>query len=148
MPSPSSTSRYLSHFHDIEQEKLRQPEKSFIPAKNEYLQALIQVNSDFLSSVQKRSAQEVATLDLDATVVETNKKEALYCYKGHKAYQPLQVYWAEQDLILHSEFRDGNVWAGTHNLRVIREGIEMLPAGVVKVYVRSDTAGYQHDVMQ
>jgi len=106
------------------------------------------VNKDFVASVQRRSPQEVATLDLDATLVETNKKEALYCYKGFKAYQPLQVYWAEQDLIVHSEFRDGNVWAGTENLRVFAEALDLLPAGVSKVYLRSDTAGYQHDLMK
>jgi len=148
VPSPSSTSRYLYHFHDPEQEKLREPEKSFIPAPNETLKALLGVNGDFIGSVQKRSPQEIATLDMDATIVETNKREALYCYKGYKAYQPLQVYWAEQDLIVHSEFRDGNVWAGTDNLRVFQEALAFLPAGVSKVYLRSDTAGYQHDLMK
>jgi hypothetical protein len=74
--------------------------------------------------------------------------EALYCYKGHKAYQPLNAYWAEQDLVLHSKFRDGNVWAGPDNLRVFTEAWDLLPAGVSKVYLRSDTAGYQHDLMR
>ena len=90
-PSPSSAGRYLYHFHDPEQEKLKEAGTSFIPAPTPRLRAMMQVNGDFLGSVQKRSPQEVATLDLDATVVETNKREALYCYKGHKAYQPLQV---------------------------------------------------------
>jgi len=148
VPSPSSANRYLNHFHDPEQEKLREPEKSFIPAPNKYLKALIEVNGDFVASVQRGSPQQVATLDMDATVVETNKKEALSCYKGHKADQPLNVYWAEQDLILHSEFRDGNVWAGTDNLRVFKEALDMVPAGVSKVYLRSDTAAYQHDLMR
>lgn len=148
VPSPSSANRYLNHFHDPEQEQLREPEKSFIPAPNEYLRALIGIRGDFIASVQMRSPQEVATLDMDATLVETNKREALYCYKGHKAYQPLQLYWVEQGLIIHSEFRDGNVWAGTDNLRMLQEGVALLPAGVVKVYVRSDTAGYQHDLMR
>ncbi len=147
-PSPSSAGRYLYHFHDPEQEKLKEAGTSFIPAPTPRLRAMMQVNGDFLGSVQKRSPQEVATLDLDATVVETNKREALYCYKGHKAYQPLQVYWAEQDLIVHSEFRDGNVWAGTENLRVFQEALAFLPAGVSKVYLRSDTAAYQHDLMR
>jgi len=146
--SPSSASRYLYHFHDPEQEKLRKEGASFIPAPNEYMRALTQVNGDFVGSVQRRCPEAVATLDLDATLVETNKREALYCYKGYKAYQPLQVYWAEQGLILHSEFRDGNVWAGTDNARVLQEGMAQLPAGVVKVYVRSDTAAYQHEVMK
>lgn len=148
VPSPSSASRYLYDFHDPEQEKLREPEKAFIPVPNERLKALIGVNGDYIACVQKRSSQEVATLDLDATVVETNKREALYCYKGHKAYQPLNVYWAEQGLIVHSEFRDGNVWAGTDNLRVFQEALAFLPMGVSKVYLRSDTAGYQHDLMR
>lgn len=148
VPSASSTNRYLSHFHDPEQEKLREPQKSFIPAPNEHLRALIGINGEFVGSVQRRSPCQVATLDMDATLVETNKREALYCYKGHKAYQPLNVYWAEQDLILHSEFRDGNVWAGTDNLRVFAEALDLLPAGVSKVYLRSDTAGYQHDLMR
>jgi hypothetical protein len=148
VPSPSAVSRYLSYFHDPEQEKLREPNKSFIPAPNENLKALRLVNADFVSAVQKKSPQEIATLDEDATIVPTNKSEALYCYKGFKAYQPLQVYWAEQGLILHSEFRDGNVWAGTDNLRVLQEALAMLPAGVSKVYLRTDTAGYQHDLMK
>lgn len=146
--SPSSASRYLYHFHDLEQEKLRKEGTSFIPVPNEHLRAVMQVNGDFLGQVQRRSPQEVATLDLDATLVETNKREALSCYKGHKAYQPLNVYWAEQDLIVHTEFRDGNVWAGTDNRRVVQESLAFLPAGVSKVYLRSDTAGYQHDLMR
>ncbi len=113
VPSPSSASRYLYRFHDPDQERLRKLETSFIPAPNEDLKSLIRVNGDWVACVQKRSPQEAATLEMDATVVATNKREALYCYKGGKAYQPLNVYWAEQDLILHSEFRDGNVWAGT-----------------------------------
>jgi hypothetical protein len=147
VPSPSSASRYLSYFHDPEQEKLRKEGTSFIPVPNEYLRAMMQANGDFLGSVQKRCPQAIATLDIDATVVETNKREALYCYKGYKAYQPLNVYWAEQDLVVHSEFRDGNVWAGTDKLRVLKESLSFLPAGVSKVYMRTDTAGYQHDLM-
>ena len=122
VPSPSSASRFLYHFHDPEQEKLREAGTSFIPVPNDYMRAVMQVNGDFVGSVQRRSPQEIATLDLDATLVETNKKEALYCYKGHKAYQPLQVYWAEQGLILHSEFRDGNVWPARTTFVCFRRG--------------------------
>jgi hypothetical protein len=49
---------------------------------------------------------------MDATLVETRKEEALPSYRGYQAYQPLSTYWAEQDLVVHSEFRDGNVPAG------------------------------------
>jgi hypothetical protein len=55
---------------------------------------------------------------MDATLIETGEKDALFSYKGYKAYQPLNTYWAEQALMLHTEFRDGNVPAGYEQLRV------------------------------
>ena len=69
-------------------------------------------------------------------------------YQGTKACQPLQVYWAEQDLLIHTEFRDGNVPAGHEQVRVLGESLSMLPEGVEEVYLRSDTAGYQQDLLQ
>jgi len=147
-PSASSVFRYLNRFHDFEQDKLREPEKSFIPAPNGYLKALLEVGKDFVASVQKSCPQKIATLDMDATLVETSKNAALYCYKHYKAFQPLNTYWEEQDLVLHSEFRDGNVWAGFEQLRVFKESLDLLPPGVEKVFLRSDSAGYQHDLLR
>jgi hypothetical protein len=49
---------------------------------------------------------------------------------------------------VHTEFRDGNVPAGHEQLRVLKEALEYLPAGVAKVRLRSDTAGYQHDLLR
>ena len=147
-PSVSAVFRYLNRFHDSEQKKLREPEKSFISAPNAYLGALAQVIGDFVASVQRRRPQNIATLDMDATLVETDKNRALYCYKHYKAYQSLNTYWAEQDLILHSEFRDGNVWAGFEQLRVFKESLDLLPQSVEKVFLRSDSAGYQHDLLR
>jgi hypothetical protein len=147
-PSASSVFRYLNWFHDAEQEKLRGPEKSFIPAPNAYLRALVDVRKDFVASVQRRCPQKEATLDMHATLVQTHKNGALYCYKHYTAYQPLNTYWAEQDLVLHSEFRDGNVWAGFEQLRVFKESLDLLLPGVEKVFLRSDSAGYQHDLLR
>ena len=62
-----------------------------------------------MSVVESRSPQTVAIVDTDATVLETNKEGALHSYRGFKAYQPLNGYWAEQDLVVHLEFRGGNV---------------------------------------
>ena len=85
---------------------------------------------------------------MDATLIETQKREALYCYKHFKAYQPLNTWWAEQGLIVHSEFRDGNVPAGHEQLRVLEEAARLLPAGVTRLSLRSDTAGYQQDLLK
>ncbi len=148
VPSPSAVFRYLSGFHDREEEQQRQPHQAFIPAANPALHGLGKVNADLVAFVQRQSPQGVATLDQDATLVETHKKEALYCYQGFKAYQPLSTYWAEQDLVIHSEFRDGNVPAGHEQLRVLQEALELLPVGVERVKLRSDTAGYQQELLK
>ena len=148
VPSPSAAFRYLSAFHDEEQESGRQAGKAFIPGANEPLRGLAQVNRGLAAWVQSRAPEATATLDLDATLVETGKQEALYGYKGFKAYQPLNVYWAEQEWLLFTEFRDGNVPAGFEKLRVLQEALELLPQGVNQVRVRTDTAGYQHELLR
>jgi hypothetical protein len=102
VPSASALFRYLGAFHDPEGEKKRERGKAFIPAPNEHLQGLRKANRDFVASIQKRHPEEEATLDTDATLVETQKKEALFSYEGYKAYQPFNVWWAEQELVLHT----------------------------------------------
>lgn len=148
VPSPSSAFRYLSVFHDSEQEGLRQPGLAFIPAANKHLRGFAKVNTDFLAFVQKHNPQQTATMDMDATLVETNKSDSLFCYKGFKAYQPLNTWWAEQELVVHTEFRDGNVPAGYEQLRVFKQALGCLPDGIDSVRLRSDTAGYQHNLMK
>ena len=148
VPSPSAVFRYLSQFHDASQEEARQPHTAFIPQANDALDGLGKVNAEMVGFVQGHVGHRQATLDMDATLVETHKQEALYCYKGFKAYQPLTTYWAETDLVVHSEFRDGNVPAGFEQLRVLRDALECVPEGVERVMLRSDTAGYQNDLLE
>jgi hypothetical protein len=148
IPSPSATFEYLREFHSLEEEQKREAHRAFIPAPNKHLYGLRQVNKAFVSFVQSRQVQSTATLDTDATLVETHKEQSLHCYKGFKSYQPFNVYWAEHDMVLHSEFRDGNVPAGYDQLRVFEEALSLLPDSVKTVYTRSDTAGYQIDFLK
>jgi hypothetical protein len=148
VPSASATFRFLSGFHDEEQEKLREPGKAFIPASNQHLLAMPAINKDFMGFLQRRHPESLATIDMDATITETTKREALYAYTGVKGYQPLNIYWAEQGVMVHTEFRDGNVPAGYQQKRVLIEALEQLPESVEKVRLRSDTAGYQHDLLE
>ena len=46
------------------------------------------------------------------------------------------------------KFRDGNVPAGYEQLRVFKEALNCLPENVEQVKLRSDTAGYQHDLLK
>lgn len=147
VPSPSSAFRYLSAFHDPSQENLRVEGKALIPAPNGALRGFAGVMRDLAAFVFRRAGHKTATLDMDATLVETLKENALFCYEKFKAYQPINTYWAEPGLMLHTEFRDGNVPAGHEQLRVLQEALSLLPEGVEKVYVRSDTAGYQWDLL-
>jgi hypothetical protein len=146
LPSASALFRYLGNFHDAEQEKLREKGKAFIPEANEHLSGLARLNGDLIGF--EGAEGETATLDMDATLSTTLKKSALFSYKGEQSYQPINTYWYERGVILHTEFRDGNVPAGHEQLRVLQEALEHLPQGVKKVRLRSDTAGYQHDLLR
>jgi hypothetical protein len=138
----------LAEFHDRDQEGLREGGKAFIPSANEALKGLCKVNRDLIGFVQNNRIERTATLDMDATVVETEKATALRCYEGNRAYQPINTWWAEQGLVVHTEFRDGNVPAGFEQRRVLEEALKSVPKGVTKVRMRSDTAGYQHNLLR
>lgn len=85
VPSASAVFRYLARFHDPEQETLRRRGQAFMPVANEHLRGLRRVNADLVAAVQRRSPSPVATLDVDATLVASFKKEALPCEQGYKA---------------------------------------------------------------
>jgi hypothetical protein len=148
LPSPSAIRRYLEEFHDKAEEDRRGSGEAFIPQANEAFNALNQINKTMVDFAQTHQPCRTATLDQDATLAETNKRTALYCYKKFKAYQPFNTYWHEQGLLLHSEFRDGNVPAGFEQLRFLKEALSKLPQGIDKVCLRSDSAGYQEDLLQ
>ncbi len=101
VPSPSALSAWLERFHDASA-----PQAvcgtAFIPAVTEALQGLWRVNQALLGFIQQHQPAAVATLDMDATLIETHKRDALHCYKGFKAYQPLNCWWAEQGAMLHA----------------------------------------------
>ena len=146
VPSPSAASEWLERFHDPATPKAVAG-TAFIPAVTEALRRLWQVNRALLDFIQKHLPALAATLDMDATLIATHKRDALPCYKGFKAYQPLNCWWAEQGVMLYSEFRDGNVPAGHEQLRVLKTSLAHLPASVTKVSLRSDTAGYQEELL-
>lgn len=147
VPSSTAVRDWLEKFHDPSAEALREPGRAFIPAAPAALRGLWAVNRAVLGFLQAHRGAAVATLDMDATLIETHKRQALYCYKKFRAYQPLNCWWAEHGVMLHSEFRDGNVPAGYEHLRVLRDSLAGLPAGVRQVRVRTDTAGYQQDLL-
>lgn len=147
-PSPTAIFDFLKYFHNESENHDREAGFAYIPELHPQLKGLQNVLKELLDFEQKSNPIEIATLDQDATLDSTNKESAFFCYKGYKAYQPMNTYWFEKRLLVHSEFRDGNVNAGFDELRVFKEALEQLPSGVKEVRLRTDTAGYQHDLLQ
>jgi hypothetical protein len=105
------------------------------------------VNRELILKASRGDKPKVATIDQDATVIESQKEESQVTYLGEKGYQPVINYWAEEDLILSDEFRDGNVPAGMDPLSSFQRAILALPQSVEEIYFRSDSAAYQHELL-
>ena len=84
----------------------------------------------------------IGTIDQDATIVESHKKAAYAHYQGGRGYQPMIALWAEADLIVADQFRDGNVPAHQEPLSWCRMAFEALPETVSERYICHElTAG-------
>ena len=143
-PAPETARQWLDRFHDAGLMAERPQQGSFLPPESAGLAGLRAVNQRAIQEyvVAVQPGKEV-TLDVDAHLVETSKTDAQYCYEGYKAYQPMEVAWAETGLVLAEEFREGNVPASKDIRRMVDEAYAMLPAGEWKVRVRSDSAAYE-----
>lgn len=145
-PAAQTARDFLERFHEDDLPLLHEG-KSSVPAESTPLQGLAAANKELLLDLQCRRPVRTATLDVDATVIHSTKRSAKRSYEGEKGYQPVLVLWAEQDVIVADEFRDGNVPAGTGNRRVVEKAVAALPGKLDKIYLRGDSALYEHDLM-
>ncbi len=74
VPSASAVFRCLSMFHDAGEEERREAHTAFIPAANQALLGLRKVNADLVGFVQSHAQHKQATLDMDATLIETPRR--------------------------------------------------------------------------
>ncbi len=109
--------------------------------------ALGVVNRGVMRKVLKADKRKEYTLDVDATVIEAEKEEAEWSYKKVKGYQPLMGYLAEVPVCLRGEFRAGNVPAGSRMVEFLKSCLKELPVGKRIGCLRSDSAGYQAEVI-
>jgi len=154
LPSPDAARDFLLKFHDekLIEEAMKKAkeagEKSYVPEENHALQALGNVQAELARRIADKALGTCATLDHDATIINSHKKEATWHYKGDTGYQPVVVHWAEQDLVVADEFRDGNVPAGKDNLRLIQRAFRVLPPCVTERFFRADSACYEEKVLK
>jgi hypothetical protein len=144
-PAPSTAWEFLRNFeHRLSPVD---PDGVFIPADGDGLLQLDLINRDVVRRVARQRQVRVATLDVDAKIIESHKREAKPSYKGITGYQPLTGVWAELGMILGDEFRDGNVRAGQGLKRFYQRLRRRLPEQVQRVRLRSDSAGYEHELI-
>jgi hypothetical protein len=95
VPSPESARQFLNRFHS--EEKLeqardgRKPEQiAFIPEEADALAGLGEVNRELVRELGRRCPeQRIVTVDQDATIIESHKRQALRTYEGERGYQPM-----------------------------------------------------------
>jgi len=153
VPSPEAARQFLNRFHS--EEKLeqardgRKPEQiAFIPEEADALAGLGEVNRELVRELGRRCPdQRIATVDQDATIIESHKQQALRTYEGERGYQPMLAVWAEMDAVLADEFRDGNVPAMMAPLAVAKRAFAALPETVTSFYYRGDSASHEKELL-
>ena len=153
IPSAEAARKFLYQFHDGEkieqaQQGLAAERVSYIPEESPALQGLAQVNQDVVRELGRRCTQQkIATLDVDATVIESWKREAKLTYEGGTGYQPVLALWAEMNVVVADEFRDGNVPAHQELLPITQRAFQAQPETVVDLYFRWDSACHEHSLL-
>src|SRR5205807_9419751 len=154
VPSPEVARKFLNDFHEEEkieeaQQRRLPDEIAYIPEENRALAGLGRVNRDLIQRLGERCAeQKIATVDQDATIIESRKREALYTYEGSRGYQPMLAVWAEMDVVLADEFRDGNVPAQMAPLTVAQAAYAAAPKTVRSYYYRGDSACHEKKLLR
>jgi len=148
-PSPEAARQFLYAFHEeskiTEAQQRRGPDEiAYIPEESERLAGLGLVNREMVQRLGRRCPdQRIATVDLDATIIESHKQGALRTYEGERGYQPMLAVWAEMNVVLADQFRDGNVPAMMDPLTVAKAAYQALPETVKMYYFRGDSACHE-----
>lgn len=155
LPKATALREFLNRFHDesIESQRpARETQKSFILPSSSAVRGLQNVQAGMVRRVVKLYEQageplQIATIDMDATIIESHKENALPHYEGGRGYQPMVAVWAEADLAVADEFRDGNVPAKQEPLTCARQAFATLPNTVGQRFFRGDSACHENDLI-
>lgn len=148
LPAATTVRDFLEAFHVEGGPLWTAGPQATIPLESAPLAGLDRANRTLVAGLQRGARETTATLDVDATLVESHKDAATVAYDGTRGYQPVVVLWAEQDVILADQFRDGHVPAGCGNVRVLEQAVATLPQGVKHLALRADSALYETEVLR
>lgn len=128
VPSPDSIARFLKDKENLKRLKV----------------ILEYLNKEII----KRSGINSFTLDVDATLIETEKNEAEMTYKGYKGNSVLLGFLPELDLCVCDDYREGSTHAGSYVLEQIKYTHKLLSKlNKTLKYFRSDSAAYNSDII-
>src|SRR5271157_4583994 len=155
LPKTGAVRAFLNRFHDQEIELARPPrevQKSFIMPSSKPVEGLQSVLAGGVRRTAKLYAEQgqalrIATVDQDATIIESHKESALTHYEGGRGYQPMVAVWAEADLVLADEFRDGNVPAQQEPLTCAKLAFAALPDTIQARHFRGDSACHENQLL-
>jgi Transposase DDE domain group 1 len=148
LPAATTMRDFLEAFHVENGPLWTAGPQAAIPLESAPLAGVGLANRTLVAGLQRGARETTATLDVDATLVESHKDAATVAYDGTRGYQPVVVLWAEQDVILHDQFRDGHVPAGCGNVRVLEQAVGNLPQGITEIALRADSALYETAVLR
>jgi hypothetical protein len=156
LSSPTQAKDFLYRFHqandgsllsDEDDDLLSQRGKAQIRPEGPGLIALARLVSRVISAVQSCQEKTRATLDIDASIICAHKKRALIAYEGTRGYQPQMAWWAEHEIWLCDQFRDGNVNAEFQAKAFLQLAFSRLPSSVTQRRLRGDSALYNEDAL-
>jgi hypothetical protein len=112
------------------------------------LAGLQRVNRGVFRRLLRRDDRTSYTLDIDATQIVAEKREAHNTYKGETGYMPMVGHIAELGLVVGHEFREGNTAPAARNLEFMQACERNMPKGAAPLgkkiaAVRADSAAYQ-----
>ena len=148
IPSPTAARNFMSSFHDEEEANKQKQGECYIPQMNEHLAGFNEIHAHVFQQAYMFEPLESMTLDQDATFIPTNTKNALYNYQKEKAYETLNTYCPEYDIVVGTQLRGGNIPPGYEQLKELKRVLKTIPEGVKEITLRSDSAGYQEAIMR
>lgn len=148
--SPTQAKDFLYRFHqaedgrplgDADDDRLSVAGTATLRPDGPALRALADWMAPLVEGVQDHRPAARVTLDVDATIVEASKQRALRTYEGMRGYQPQMAWWAEQEVWVLDEFRDGNVPAAMGISAFLKRAFAQAPRHLPR-FLRADSALY------
>lgn len=105
------------------------------------------IERHFIQRLLAQSDTNDFTADFDAMAIEANKSTAEKTYKGFRGYMPMLGFLKEIPINVYANFQTGNTSPASGIDQAVKYVDQLMPKGKRLACIRSDSAGYQHKVM-